>query len=163
MKPDYKLVAKAKYIHLVSDLAAELWGEVYKKLYPKKQLDALLDTLQSPEAIEAQIDDEVNYFIVVLGGKPVGYFSWKMVGTSLHLTNLYLKPEVRGKGLGRDIVQYCERLGRADGKGRLYCYVHEKQLPVLAFFKQLRYKVLQPAPQRVAGFDLPMLELERRL
>ena len=30
MKPDYKLVAKAKYIHATADLASELWHEVYK-------------------------------------------------------------------------------------------------------------------------------------
>ena len=34
MKPDYKLVAKAKYIHLTADLAAELWQECYKKILP---------------------------------------------------------------------------------------------------------------------------------
>ena len=28
MKPDYILVAKAKYIHTTSDLASELWHEV---------------------------------------------------------------------------------------------------------------------------------------
>ena len=28
MKPDYKLVAKAKYIHATADLASELWHEV---------------------------------------------------------------------------------------------------------------------------------------
>ena len=31
MKPDYKLVAKAKYIHATADLASELWHEVYKR------------------------------------------------------------------------------------------------------------------------------------
>ena len=39
MKPDYKLVAKAKYIHTTADLASELWHEVYKRYYPAKQLD----------------------------------------------------------------------------------------------------------------------------
>ena len=29
MKPDYKLVAKAKYIHATADLASEIWREVY--------------------------------------------------------------------------------------------------------------------------------------
>ena len=29
MKPDYKLVAKAKYIHLTADLAAVVWHECY--------------------------------------------------------------------------------------------------------------------------------------
>ena len=45
MKPDYKLVAKAKYIHTTADLASELWHEVYKRYYPAKQLDTLVEAL----------------------------------------------------------------------------------------------------------------------
>ena len=101
MKPDYKLVAKAKYIHTTADLASELWHEVYKRYYPAKQLDTLVDTLQSADAIEEDIDNDVNYFLVLLGGKVIGYFAWKMENTSLHLLHLYLKPEFRGKALGR--------------------------------------------------------------
>ena len=112
MKPDYKLVAKAKYIHTTADLASELWHEVYKRYYPAKQLDTLVDTLQSADAIEEDIDNDVNYFLVLLGGKVIGYFAWKMENTSLHLLHLYLKPEFRGKALGRDIVASCERLAR---------------------------------------------------
>ena len=163
MKPDYKLVAKAKYIHLVSDIACELWREIYKKQYPGKQMNAVLDALLSPEAMEERIDNDENFFIVMLGGKPIGYFAWKMQNTALYLSDLYLKPEYRGKGLGRDILLYCERLARADGKGRVYCHVHEKLLPVLGFFKEQRYRTLQPAPQRVAGVELPYVELEKHL
>ena len=84
MKPDYKLVAKAKYIHTTADLASEIWHEVYKRYYPGKQLDTLVEELQSAEAIEADIDNDVNYFLVVLGGKNIGYFAWKMENTALH-------------------------------------------------------------------------------
>lgn len=35
MKPDYKLVAKAKYIHMTADLASEVWHEVYKRYFPQ--------------------------------------------------------------------------------------------------------------------------------
>ena len=129
MKPDYKLVAKAKYIHATADLASELWHEVYKRYYPAKQLDTLVEELQSADAIEADIDNDVNYFLVVLGGKTIGYFAWKMENTALHLMHLYLKPEYRGKALGRDIVLSCERL------------------PVQQFFKALRYRNLKPAEQ----------------
>ena len=121
MKPDYKLVAKAKYIHANADLASEIWHEVYKRYYPAKQLDTLVETLQSADAIEADIDNDVNYFLVVLGGKTIGYFAWKMENTALHLLHLYLKPEYRGKALGRDILATCERLARGEGRGRLYC------------------------------------------
>ena len=116
MKPDYKLVAKAKYIHANADLASEIWHEVYKRYYPAKQLDTLVETLQSADAIEADIDNDVNYFLVVLGGKTIGYFAWKMENTALHLLHLYLKPEYRGKALGRDILATCERLARGEGR-----------------------------------------------
>ena len=119
MKPDYKLVAKAKYIHNTADLASELWHEVYKRYYPAKQLDTLVEELQSADAIEADIDNDVNYFLVFLGGKLIGYFAWKMENTALHLMHLYLKPEYRGKAIGRDIVQTCERLAKGEGKGRV--------------------------------------------
>ena len=60
MKPDYKLVAKAKYIHMTADLASEVWHEVYKRYFPAKQLDALIENLQSADAIEEDIDNDVN-------------------------------------------------------------------------------------------------------
>ena len=163
MKPDYKLVAKAKYIHTTADLASELWHEVYKRYYPAKQLDTLVDTLQSADAIEEDIDNDVNYFLVLLGGKVIGYFAWKMENTSLHLLHLYLKPEYRGKALGRDILATCERLARGEGRGRVCCEVHTRCLPVLQFFKGRGYRALGPAEKEAAGIAMQLTALEKRL
>ncbi len=163
MKPDYKLVAKAKYIHMTADLASELWHEVYKRYYPAKQLDAIVDELQSADAIEEDIDNEVNYFLVFLGDKLIGYFAWKMENTALHLLHLYLKPEYRGKALGRDIVATCERLARGEGRGRVYCEVHNKALPVMQFFKARGYRPLRPGENTAAGIELPQTIFERML
>ena len=106
-----------------------------------------LEELQSADAIEEDIDNDVNYFLVFLGGKLIGYFAWKMENTALHLMHLYLKPEYRGKAIGRDIVQTCERLAKGEGKGRVWCTIHAKALPVQQFFKALRYRELRPAEQ----------------
>ena len=70
-----------------------------------------------------------------------------MENTALHLMHLYLRPEYRGKALGRDIVLSCERLARGEGKGRVWCTVHAKALPVQQLFKALRYRNLKPAEQ----------------
>ena len=170
MKPDYKLVAKAKYIHMTADLASELWHEVYKRYYPAKQLDTLVETLQSAlienlqsaDSIEEDIDNDVNYFLVVLGGKTIGYFAWKMENTSLHLLHLYLKPAYRSKAIGRDIVASCERLARGEGRGRVWCGVNAKALPVQQFFKARGYRSLGPAESE-GGIDRNELIFERML
>ena len=143
--------------------ASELWHEVYKRYYPAKQLDTLVEELQSADAIEADIDNDVNYFLVFLGGKLIGYFAWKMENTALHLMHLYLKPEYRGKAIGRDIVQTCERLAKGEGKGRVWCTIHAKALPVQQFFKALRYRELRPAEQETGTVPRNELVYEHTL
>ena len=154
MKPDYKLVAKAKYIHMTADLASEVWHEVYKRYFPAKQLDALVDSLQSADSIEEDL--------VFLGSSLIGYFAWKMENTSLHLLHLYLKPEYRGKAIGRDIVASCERLARGEGRGRVWCGVNAKALPVQQFFKARGYRSLGPAESE-GGIERNELIFERML
>ena len=39
--------------------------QVYKRYYPAKQLDTLVEELQSADAIEEDIDNDVNYFLAV--------------------------------------------------------------------------------------------------
>ena len=158
MKPDYKLVAKAKYIHMTADLASE----VYKRCFPAKQLDAIVESFQSADAIEEDIDNDVNYFLVFLGSQLIGYFAWKMENTSLHLLHLYLKPAYRGKAIGRDIVASCERLARGEGRGRVWCGVNAKALPVQQFFKARGYRSLGPAESE-GGIDRNELIFERML
>ena len=108
-------------------------------------------------------DNDVNYFLVFLGGKLIGYFAWKMENTALHLMHLYLKPEYRGKAIGRDIVQTCERLAKGEGKGRVWCTIHAKALPVQQFFKALRYRELRPAEQETGSVPRNELVYEHTL
>ena len=118
MKPDYKLVAKAKYVHLTADLAAQLWQECYKKYYPPKQLNALIDTLQGADAIEEDIDSDVNYFIVQMGGKPIGYFAWQSPGPGYPQRLRAPGPQRRqGPGLGRGPHQSPAGAGLLQGAG----------------------------------------------
>lgn len=163
MKPDYKLVAKSKYIQITADLANEIWHEVYQRYYPAKQLNALIEEQQSVDAIENDLDNDVNYFLVFLGDKVIGYYAWKMEGTGLHLMHLYLKPEYRGKAMGRDIVSTCERLARAEGRGRVWCNVHAKALPVQQFFKARGYRSLRAAEQEEGTIPRNELVFERNL
>ena len=69
---------------------------------------------------------------------------------------------IEGKGVRVRLLRECEkgaliyvyrpamlekRLARGEGKGRVWCTVHAKALPVQQFFKALRYRNLKPAEQ----------------
>ena len=68
-----------------------------------------------------------------------------MENTARHLMHVYLKPEYRGKAIGRDIVQTCERLAKGEGKGRVWCTMHAKARPGQKCCMALRYRELRPA------------------
>ncbi len=164
MKPEYKLVAKAKYVQLTAALGEEIFRECHKKIYPtKKQMDYMVETTQSIDAIEAAQDNDVNYFVVFHGGKPVGYFAWEMYNTALHLNHIYLKPDMRSRAIGRGILQYCERLARSDGKNRIVFNVNVKSLLALQFFKKLGYRPLREVETPAGEFVLHEFEMEKRL
>ncbi len=164
MKPDYKLVAKAKYVQMTAAMAEEIYRECNKKIYPtKKQMDYMVESTQSLEAIEEQLDKDINYFLVILGGKPVGYFAWEMYNTALHLNHIYLKPEFRSKALGRGIMQYCERVARSDGKNRIVFQVPVKSLLALHFFKERGYRQVREVEMTYGEFVCTEFEIEKRL
>ena len=132
----------------------------YEEVYDALREDVREQT--SADAIEEDIDNDVNYFLVFLGSSLIGYFAWKMENTSLHLLHLYLKPEYRGKAIGRDIVASCERLARGEGRGRVWCGVNAKALPVQQFFKARGYRSLGPAESE-GGIERNELIFERML
>ena len=99
--------------------------------------DAVLDALLSPEAVEERIDRDENFFIVMLGGKPVGYFAWKMQNTALYLSDLYLKPEHRGKGYGKGLLKALARIAVARGCGRLEWWCLDWNKPSIDFYLSL--------------------------
>ena len=163
MKPDYKLVAKAKYIHANADLASEIWHEVYKRYYPAKQLDTLVETLQSADAIEADIDNDVNYFLVVLGGKTIGYFAWKNGEHGPAPAPPLPQARVPGQGnWAGSILATCERLPGVRPGPPVLRGAH--QVPAgAAVFKTKGYRVLGPAEAEAAGISMQLTTLEKML
>ncbi len=164
MKPELKLVAKARYIQMTADLADSIWREYYARRFNKKQLDTILENLQSVEAIENDMDEDVNYQLIMQGSKVAGYIAWQMVGGSMRLKHFYLESAWRGKGIGRTVLQSMERLARAEGKSAISVSVGQKQLDTQGFFKGAGFRILRPMDTELApGIVWPEYWMEKRL
>lgn len=162
MKPDYKLVAKAKYIHNTADLASELWHEVYKRYYPAKQLDTLVEELQSADAIEADIDNDVNYF----------WCFWGQAHRLLCVEDGEHRPAPDAPVPQAGVPRQGHRPGhRADlraagqGRGQRPGVVHHPRQGTAgaAVFKALRYRELRPAEQETGTVPRNELVYEHTL
>ena len=140
MNPSYKQVTKARYIARVAELAREIFPGVYRKLGGKNGL-LLAEAYQNEDLTEDEIRDGVNYFLIYLGSREVGYFALDLspVG-AMCISRLYLCEDVRGRGIGRGVLTYAQRLAEGDGRTRLFMKVWARDLQAEAFCKKRGFR-----------------------
>jgi GNAT superfamily N-acetyltransferase len=97
-------------------------------------------------------------------GEPVGYalffytFSTFVGKANLFLEDLYLKPEARGRGIGKALLACLARITVERGCDRLEWMVLDWNEPSIKFYKQLGAKPLDEwTTYRVDGEALPAL------
>jgi len=55
------------------------------------------------------------------------------------LDNVAVAPEFKGKGIGRDLLEYAERSARAAGYRAIRLYTHEKMAENIALYTRIGY------------------------
>lgn len=163
MNASYKQVTKARYIAQVSGLAAEIFVQHYTRLTPPVAA-ALAARYQSEDATDAAVHSGAcNYFLVCLGSEAVGYFALDLsVPGAVCIARLFLRQDVRGRGIGRGIVAYAQKLAEGDGRTRLFLKVWAKDLKAEAFCKRCHFKDSGSAPVEVLpGVTLDLALWER--
>ena len=157
MNPTFKQVTKTRYIQQVAELAHEIFVQHYKKL-PPKVATALAERYQSDDETDEQIHSGVvNYFLIYLGSEAVGYFALDLgPAGAICLRRLFIKEGARGRGIGRSVVAYAQKLAEGDGRSRLYLKVWAKDLKAEAFCKKCRFRKAGTTPAEL----LPGVTLE---
>ena len=119
--------------------------------YAAKVAAALADKYQSDILTDDEIHSGViNYFLVYLGTEPVGYFALDLgPAGAMCLSRLFLKEKARGKGIGRSVVAYAQKLAEGDGRSRLYLKVWARDLKAEGFAKKCRFRKAETAPMEV--------------
>lgn len=81
--------------------------------------------------------------IAELGGKPVGFalffrsFSTFLGRTGLYLEDLYVKPDHRGRGIGKRLLTHLAKLAEERGYGRMEWAVLNWNRPAIDFYERM--------------------------
>ena len=141
MNATYKQVTKTRYIRQVSDLAREIFVQHYTKLTPKVAAQ-LAEAWQNEDLTDDEIHcGAVNYFLIYLRSEAVGYFALDLrpVG-AVCISRLFLLEKARGRGIGRGVLTYAQRLAEGDGRTRVFMKVWARDLQAEAFCKKRGFR-----------------------
>ena len=103
------IIANTKtYYSQIADLADVIWREHYIPIVGKQQIDYMLDKYQSAIAIEEQVVNGFEYFLITYEKQPVGYISIKKEAETLFLSKIYVLSSYRGKKIGKAAMAFVE-------------------------------------------------------
>ncbi|GAA3590145.1 GNAT family N-acetyltransferase [Flavivirga amylovorans] len=92
----------------IAKLADVIWREHYIPIVGKPQIDYMLEKYQSAIAIEGQVENGFEYFLMTYDEIPVGYISIKKEDESLFLSKIYVLNTYRGKKIGKTAMLFVE-------------------------------------------------------
>lgn len=127
---------------IVADLAKEIWHEHYESIIGPEQTKYMLNRFQTTNAINMQIEEGYEYYLINDRSGYVGYFSCRMETPkpTMFLSKLYVKKSARGKGYSKDALNFIEDRGREEGMSRIYLTVNKYNKLAINVYKHLGFK-----------------------
>ena len=129
-------------IKLVATLAQSIWNEYYLELLGEKQIQYMLETLQSFDAIKKTIEEDgMRYRIIEVDKAYAGYFAIKEEGDALLISKFYILKEYRYKGIFRKSLKILELEVYKDRLKSLKLFVN-KQNESKDIYENLGFKIV---------------------
>lgn len=130
---------KSEDISTVQQLAREIWEEHYLPIIGQQQIDYMLDLFYSTEKIQKELEDGVFWEILYLENEAIGYLVCEVEEENIQLSKLYLKSKVRGKGLGKFLIDRSIEIAKENNKNSIRLNVNKNNTQSIAFYERVGF------------------------
>ncbi|WP_326982384.1 GNAT family N-acetyltransferase [Chryseobacterium sp. MYb264] len=132
-------------IPLIQDLARRSWENAYAEILSEEQLEYMLGTMYSEAEIASHLHQPDYHYFLIEGetdrsfGGFIGYENhYEEKTTKLH--RIYLIPEVKGKGWGKEALRFLKERVYENGDDRIILNVN-KNNPAKRFYESQGFTV----------------------
>ncbi|SDQ15874.1 L-amino acid N-acyltransferase YncA [Chryseobacterium soldanellicola] len=132
-------------ISLIQDLAKRSWENAYAEILSAEQMDFMLSAMYSHEEIAGHLQKPDYHYYLILDENNdsfegfIGYeHHYEEKTTKLH--RIYLVPESKGKGFGKNALQFLNQKASENGDNRIILNVN-KYNSAKKFYESQGYKV----------------------
>lgn len=157
-------VTTKEEINTLSALAHDIWNQHFVPIIGQAQVDYMLNKFLSPDALDEQIKNGYEYFLVYFNENLAGFTGVHDEDGSLFLSKLYVHIDYRGRGIAsrvfKELIQICET--RNLDKIWLTCNRHNSN--TLAVYDHLGFKVVREEAADIGnGFIMDDYILEYKI
>lgn len=137
--------ATVEEISLIQDLARRSWENAYADILSREQMEYMLGTMYSHDEIAGQFQNpEYHYYLILDENNNsfegfIGYEHGYEEGTT-KLHRIYLTPESKGKGFGKEALKFLTQKVYERGDHRIILNVN-KYNSAQKFYESQGYRV----------------------
>ncbi len=134
-------------------LAREIWTEHYAPIIGQAQVEYMLATFQSETAVQRQIAEGQEYFLVLNDGRHAGYLAAvpNPAEGSLLLSKIYVKYAERGLGVGGAMLRFVEKGCIERGIRTIWLTVNKNNADSIAWYLRMGFMNVGPVQKDIGG------------
>ncbi len=131
-------------VKIIQEITNITWPITYGDILAKEQLEYMLDLIYSDEALSRQIENKEQLFYLISDSEStIGFIgiehNYKNEAiTKIH--KIYLLPETQGKGYGKKVFEFIEKLALENNSTALLLNVNRFNT-ALNFYKKLGFEI----------------------
>lgn len=132
-------------IPIIRTLAEQTWWPTYSPFLDRQQIDFMLSTIYSSEAMKQAMADGQTFLLAENNSAPVGFASFSPWGEEplvVKVNKLYVLPSAHRGGVGRKLLNEIERRCRINGVNKLVLNVN-RQNPAMGFYRHNGFDILR--------------------
>lgn len=126
----------ATNIHLVPQLATEIWNDCYKDIISQEQIDYMLNMMYNQEKINENLNNGEHWKILKADNVPVGYIHFKEEDEKLFLSKIYLLQDEKYKGLGQALLNEVIKFALDNKFKSIYLTVNKNNSKAIRFYEK---------------------------
>lgn len=142
-KIEFKPVKKQLDIKRLATLAKSIWEEYFVCILTNQQISYMIEKFQSETALKEYITLKgYEYYFICNEKGELGYFGIHDEGDSLFLSKLYLKADMRGKGISSNAFTFIEEICKSRGIKSIWLTVNKYNTHSIAVYNAKGFKII---------------------
>lgn len=140
---EFVIVNEQDEVKKLSDIATSIVRDYYDPIIGEAQNTYMIEKFQSVEGLNRQLEAGYEFYFIKCDNDIKGFISIKYEEEKLFLSKFYIHKDSRGKGFGRDSINFLCEKAKNHNKKSIYLTVNRFNYNSIEVYKHFGFKIVE--------------------